>query len=129
MPRPHILIVEDDPFSQKLFTNIINNTYENLNISIVSNYEQARDLLLSNKKIKLAIIDIYLEGEKSGIDLLKFIKFSHPNTIVIITSSLTKDKAFDMMSSFDNLPTYLQKPFSPNECQTVLKNLKPSFED
>jgi response regulator of citrate/malate metabolism len=129
LTTPHILIVEDDPFSQRLFTNIINDTYQNLNISIVSSYEQARDVLSSNQKIKLAIIDIYLESEKSGIDLLKFIKFSHPHATVIITSSLSKDKAFDLMSSFDELPTYLQKPFSPKECQTVLKNLKPTFAE
>src|SRR5208283_2966046 len=79
-------------------------------------------MLIAQHYFDLAIIDLRL-GDGSGMDLLKELKDSRPDTVVlIITAFASTETAITAMKlgAYD----YVTKPFNIDEIRMVLKNIK-----
>ncbi len=69
----HILLVEDDP----VFQNLIRSFFPNLkNFQMAESVNEAKNLLRQNR-FDLILLDILLQGEKTGLDLIKFIRINN----------------------------------------------------
>ena len=119
--HPKALIVEDDPFSQKLFAHIIRDTFDGFKIIIAGNYDEAKRVLLTTNEVKFAIVDIFLGDSKSGLDLLNYLRLNGWDMPVMITSSVPHQTFHQMVNPRIKTPVYLQKPFQPKSCQFVLE--------
>lgn len=77
---------------------------------------------IKKQKPQIAILDIYLPGEISGIDVLKFIKEKCPQSYCIMVTKeddeSVKQKAIQL-GAF----TYLTKPLTIKELDKVLKKV------
>ncbi|MBT4761820.1 MAG: response regulator [Bdellovibrionaceae bacterium] len=120
----NILIVEDDLFSQKLFSHIISKiTLQRSNFIIADNYVDTIEKLQLNLHFNLAIVDVNLDGDLSGIDVFKVLHKKFNSIPVIMTSSLKKNKVESELSKFIHKPLFLQKPFTPQLCELIIQEI------
>lgn len=104
-------IVEDD----KLIAEIINKTLSRLGyetLPVATGYAEAMELI-EHHSPDLMLIDIYLEGNKDGIDLAKQINDSFQIPFIFLTSD-SQRATIDRAKSVTP-PAYLIKPFTPEE--------------
>lgn len=67
-----------------------------------------------------AILDLFLEGDKSGLDILKFIKEKFPSIRTIVASGIMDDPMQDMMKG--NEPdVYMKKPYSLEDLSKTIE--------
>jgi len=67
-----------------------------------------------------AILDLFLEGNKSGLDILKFIKENFPSVKTIVASGIMDDPMQEMMKG--NEPDiYLKKPYSLEDLSKTIE--------
>ncbi len=85
--NPKIFIVEDDPFYQNILLNEVK-SHTHTKIQIYNNGEEC--LKNMDKNPDIVLLDYNLESKLNGIEVLKKIKASHPNTEVIMLSSQEK---------------------------------------
>ena len=94
-----------------------------------TSFEQAEELLASDTRIDLAIIDVRLKENKpddiSGMDLLSRIRERSPNTPVIMTSAYqTIEYRLEAMER--GAAAFLKKPLQPDEIKNAFRQvLKP----
>jgi len=69
-----VLIVEDDLSSQIYYTHLLEDQYD---LHLVTNVADAKTALKQHE-YSVAIVDISLPGDESGIDLIKFIQDKYP---------------------------------------------------
>lgn len=103
-----ILIVEDDivirTIEKAVLSELTPFIYE------ASNFEKAMEII-NRQSIDLIVLDINLNGSKSGLELLEQIRKQNKNVYVIIISDTGKIKESYCRESDD----YLAKPFKPDE--------------
>ncbi len=99
-----VLLVEDDNFIRKIQKGLMLE-YTN-QIEEASSYEEAIKIV-KNQNINLIILDIELDGEKTGLDFLKEIRKSL-DTYVIVISKMEEDlEAYDLGAD-----DYMRKPYN-----------------
>lgn len=119
-----VLIVEDDPFSQKLFSHMANDVFPECQILIAPDYNEARKLLIENENFDLAVIDVFLDGDRSGIDVLNFLRRTNTNISILMTSNLPPETFYDLANPNLPKPVYLRKPFHPDSCRYIMEELQ-----
>ncbi len=119
-----ILVVEDDRFSQSLLTNIIDEHIENTKVVTAKSYSDAKKIIASNSPpLQLVILDIFLEGHKTGFDLLKWLETSiHPPKI-LISSVLERGRILQMTKQCQLDLSYINKPAHPEKYIAIIKSL------
>ena len=96
-------------------------------------YNNAEDALKEiNNNVNLWILDIMLQGELTGLDLIKKIKESKTKEAVIFTSA--RDQDIDKIEGLElGSDDYLSKPYSPKELmlriKAVLRRVFPNAEN
>lgn len=92
MEKPHILIIDDDPYLLKTLADILRgNGYETMT-AIDGAEGFAR---LGERPVNLVLIDLGLP-DISGIDILNYVKIQYPGTdAIILTGNATLDAAID----------------------------------
>lgn len=117
MNKVKILVVEDEIIIADDICDALNNLgYEALEPAINYNEAIAR---IEEEKPDIAILDIYLSGKKTGIDIAKKIRDSYNFPFIFLTSNsdtLTVNQAKEVMP-----PAYLVKPFSKDELYTSIE--------
>jgi len=112
-----VLIVEDEfPIALDIESRLENMEYDV--VGIANSYDDALPFLLE-EEIDIAILDVNLEEEKSGIDLGKLIlkKFNLPIVyLTAYTDSLTFDKALEA-----DPMGYITKPFKDADLHSSLQ--------
>ena len=99
-----VLLVEDDNFIRKIQKGLMLE-YTN-DIEEASSYEEAIKIV-KNQNINLIILDIELDGEKTGLDFLREIRKSL-DTYVIVISKMEEDlEAYDLGAD-----DYMRKPYN-----------------
>ena len=99
-----VLLVEDDNFIRKIQKGLMLE-YTN-DIEEASSYEDAIKIV-KNQNIDLIILDIELDGEKTGLDFLREIRKSL-DTYVIVISKMEEDlEAYDLGAD-----DYMRKPYN-----------------
>ena len=75
----------------------------------------------SDAPYSLVITDIFLEGELTGFDVWLECQELYPDMPFVITSHLSFDRYFSILSGARNCPVYLPKPLTVSRCQTILE--------
>jgi len=126
MDKPiNILIVEDNV----LIADDMQMMLEDMGYMIAANvtsYEKAVEAL-ANNSIDLALLDIQLATEKTGIDIGRHIREKYNIPFVFVTSNSDKDtinKAKDVKPN-----GYLVKPFEEKDLFTTIEITMSNFQD
>ena len=114
----HILIVEDEPtIACDIALNLEDHGY-NI-VRIVHSVPDALEVLKLNPKIDLVMLDINLEGEKTGIDLAKILDFEFGIPFIFLTSYADKDTLNKAADTFPS--SYLVKPYKESDLAPAVK--------
>lgn len=112
-----IFLVEDDPNISSLLKSYLEN--EGYFVNVYTSKKSALSHL--NEEAHLYILDIMLETDMSGYDILKEIRAKN-NTPAIFISA--RDKDYDKILGFEiGADDYIAKPFSPREVVLRVNNL------
>ncbi len=112
-----ILIVEDEHLvALQISDMLIKTGYQVL--PVVTNYEEAI-VLLHSEKPDIAILDINLEGNKTGIDLARYINENIQIPFIFLTIQ-TNSKILQQAKVL-NPPAYLVKPFKKEDLYTSIE--------
>ncbi len=116
MAKAKILIVEDDPFSVQLLRhNLKNYPAEILPVSATA--EDALKIALEYEP-DVALVDIYLAGDQTGIEASKAIQDNFDIPIIYLTG-YSSEEVFQSAKATDPFG-YLLKPFTPKELTVTL---------
>lgn len=111
MNKKKILIVEDDKLNQLAYLGILSKIYDL--VICGDNYEFDKALTLDT--YDLFIVDLALNCEKDGIDLIKELrlmnKYSDSPIIVVTAFALRKDKENSLAAGAN---MFMTKPFDKN---------------
>ncbi len=105
----HILIIEDE----LILADYLRSSLENMGYDVAGiacSYEASVELI-DTLPVDLAIIDIQLEGEKSGIDVARYIRRKYEFMPFIYLSSYLDKETIESIK-LTNPAGYLTKPFT-----------------
>ena len=112
-----ICLVEDE----KNLNNLITTYLKKAGYEVIS-LTRGIDALNLNEKIDLWILDIMLEDDISGYDIIKKIRESNDIVPVIFTSA--RDKDLDKIIGLElGSDDYITKPYSPKELVLRVNNM------
>lgn len=122
-----ILLVEDDPTCETLLKRAIHAIDPSAQVSTQESAEAAtcaiQQGIQAGYKYDLIILDIFLAGKRTGIELWESIQYRFPATPILITSSLPLENFFKSIGRSSVAPPFLPKPFQLGECQQILTGL------
>ncbi len=123
-----ILVVEDDHEMCALVAGVIFSIDAEAEVDWASSAERARALLARRAVRKespydLVLVDIFLEGEASGLDFWKDLQQQLPEVPIVMTSCMPMHKFFTAVGPGVVAPPFLEKPFKPAECRRVFQAL------
>lgn len=103
----HILVVEDDPQIAESLTDMLE-ILDHKVVGVCASFEEAVNEL-DKEETELALLDIQIKGEKSGIDLAEYIRANHPIPFIFTTAYADNDtiKKASMHSPYG----YIVKPY------------------
>ena len=127
-----ILIVEDDLELSAVLDGVIASIDPEAEVDWVTSAEQAYFLLeekswQEGRPYDLALVDIFLEGETTGLELWRHLQHSLPNVPIVITSAMPVHKFFDALGENTISPPFLAKPFKAGECRQLLEGLLTGY--
>ena len=117
MNKIKVLVVEDEAITAMQVYDILDELGYNV-IEPVTNYEDAVEILLKEKP-DIALLDIKLEGERSGIDIADYIKKNFDIPYIFLTSK-ADPRTLDQVKQL-NPPAYLMKPFNHDDLYTSIE--------
>ena len=106
-----ILVVDDEPIFQKLITNALKST--GCEIDIAGDGYIAIEKIKQNKYI-LAIIDLVMPGAVNGIDVIRKLKKTNPETPIIVCSGYGSSSIQNRIEKA-GADDFIFKPFSPDQ--------------
>ena len=113
-----VLIVEDDVTMEPLWKYVIEAAAPGASIKWVTTEEAAEKLIASrlhmSEEFDLIIADIFLSGNKTGIDLWK--RYGKGNTQFLLMSAVSPTKFAKLLGVGEPSPLYVQKPLNPIAC-------------
>ena len=113
-----IALVEDE----KDLNNLIKAYLEKEGYTVISYYNGTDAINNITEDIHLWILDIMLEGDISGYDIIKKIREKDTNIPVIFTSA--RDKELDKIIGLElGSDDYITKPYSPKELVLRVNNI------
>jgi len=120
LAKQKILVVEDDFTSQELFKLLLGRQYE---VSVCDE-ETAFIAILQKTKVDLVLMDISLRGEKSGLELIKYLRqhnHEHKFTPIVCYSAhvFSQDKINALNAGAD---IFLAKPVSNEVLVETIEN-------
>lgn len=130
-----MLIVDDEPDVHDLTRiGLKRFTFDGEDLEIISAYsaEQAREILQSNQTFAIAMIDVVMETEEAGLDLVRFIRqelgLLHIR-LIIRTGQPGKAPERYVIDNFD-IDDYKEKTDLTNlKMYTTIRNLIKSYRD
>ena len=115
-----IALVEDEKDLNKLLKNYLEN--EGYEVESFTKGQDALTFIEENNDIQLWILDIMLEDDISGYDIIKKVKEKNEETPVIFSSA--RDESIDKIVGLElGSDDYLAKPYSPKELVLRVKNI------
>jgi DNA-binding response OmpR family regulator len=124
----NILIVEDESLVALEISNYIKELGYNV-VGIAASADRAIELV-ENKSVDLILMDVYLKGEKDGIEAASKIRQEHHIPVIYI-SAFSDDETLERAIATNPI-SYLTKPFNRKELQVAIKialNRKRRRED
>jgi two-component system phosphate regulon response regulator PhoB len=127
--KPKILLIEDEASIVELVKyNLSKNDFI---VETVSDGEEAINIIFSNKKFDLIIVD-WMLPHLSGIELCRRIRKDKKTKNIPLIMLTARGEEEDRLRGFEaEVDDYITKPFSVNELiariKAVLKRLRPIF--
>jgi two-component system response regulator HydG len=90
-------------------------------VSLSKNAEEAMQAI-ENEIPDFAVLDLFLEGEKNGLDILKYIKEKYPSIKTIVASGIIEGTIKAEMNGCKP-DIFLQKPYSLEDLFNKIKIL------
>jgi serine phosphatase RsbU (regulator of sigma subunit) len=119
-----VLIIEDDAFIALLLKEYLNKWGGYEVVDVIADGQIAIDQFTSLNP-DLMLVDIHLEGDLSGIDVVSKIKEKHSLPVLYITADLSDEI---VTSSLDTEPSgYLIKPFEENQLKATVESSISTF--
>ncbi len=119
--RPlNLAIVEDDESIQSLISSSLLSTIENVNIIKFKNGREAiyelweKDSGLFSTLDGL-FLDIYLEDNTSGLDILDYCQFVPSNIPIVLMSAYFNGEHLNSIAKLEKDPILMRKPFFPQD--------------
>lgn len=124
--RLKVLVVEDDFAMQPLWERIIHAVSPRAIIRWAHSEEGAEALIENRRQagesFDLIVTDIFLDGERNGVDLWK--KYGGEETLFLFTSGISPKEFSKMIGDYENeYPVLLQKPVRPRESADSIRML------
>lgn len=126
-PRFSALIVEDDMSSMHMLDVALQSTGQFTKLDWATSAEEAMRFLQGRMKggrplpYDLIIIDIFLDGRRTGVDLWNFLNEESLESMpVIMTSGISEEKFADLMGRYSIMPKFLRKPFQMRRCMDTI---------
>ena len=116
-----IFIIEDELLIAEMLKEMLLDLNYNV-VGIANNYDGAVEFLSQNQKPYLCLVDINLESEKNGFDLVKIIKEQYQIPFIFLTSYSDK-KTIQEAVSYEP-EAYIIKPFKNNDLFTTIEIAK-----
>ena len=134
-----ILVVDDDAIVRQAVRSLLSKDYY---VMEAENYKQALDIFSKND-ISLALVDIYLEDTKTGIDLLVELKKAEKILPVIMLSSASdadtivkcmKLGAYDYIAkhdlpNYDDLTIKIHNCFKKEKDNLIIEEFERTFDE
>ncbi len=130
-----VLVVEDDYSMHPMWESIIRSVDKDAIIR-QAHTESGAEILIEKQRLlgqdfDLVVSDIFLDGDKNGVDLWR--KYGKEQTLFLFTSSISKPDFVKMIGEDENeFPVLLQKPVRSLRSAEVLRtllNFKDFFTD
>jgi DNA-binding response OmpR family regulator len=120
----HILVVEDDPKTQRVLSDKLQ--VAGYNVSIVGNSQAALDEIQRDGLPHLAVVDIRLpESDTGGLDLAAEL-YKRNVPIIMITAFDSPQTVLNSLAVADD---YIRKPFEPDELIARVKRVLSRVSD
>lgn len=119
--RPKALIVEDDVFAQKYFRKVLNDRFPDMQTTVVSGYDEALSAVLREGPFDIVILDIFLSGDRNGLQIYETFQNMNTKPVILMTSALDPETYRSLFPPGSVPPPFLQKPFHPDECASIVE--------
>jgi len=129
VPVGQILIVEDDASTLQLIKKAAREAYELIRVVSFGSADDALWYLEYLKRNRqsgpdLAVVDIFLKGERDGFSVCKFIAEEFPETTIVVASSMHPETFHEKTQVMDKVPSFFSKPFKLRELIKYFRNFK-----
>lgn len=115
-----IALVEDEKSLNELITSYLEK--ENYEVINFTKGSDALNYIENNNDINLWILDIMLEDDVTGFDIIKFIREKNDQIPIIFSSA--RDESIDKIMGLElGGDDYIAKPYSPKELVLRVKNI------
>lgn len=115
----HILVVDDEPVNQQVLANHL--AFSNFRLSQALNGQQALDLLASDTKFDLVLLDIMMP-RMSGYEVCAVIRQRYLPSELPVIMVTAKNQVSDLVTGFaSGANDYIAKPFSKDELLARIK--------
>ena len=106
--KPLVMVVEDDPNSQMLVKFFLRDNYDTyFAVSVTEAKEK-----LDNQPVELILLDLSLEGQENGLDLVRYLRktkrWKDILIIAVTAHAFTADREKCLAAGCDD---YLAKPY------------------
>lgn len=116
-----VLVVEDDGSSYSLFEKLILHQDRKTQVDRVTHFDGALDMLTSGSKIdsslpySLVIADVFLDGDRTGLEVIDLCRTLFPIMPAIVTSAADRASLKRILPNWPLTSPFLKKPFSPQQ--------------
>ncbi len=118
LPRPRILVAEDDRNMRTLITTVLGESELAFDVVAVENAHEAMDFV-ENNDVAVVVTDLRMPGA-DGLDLLAFVKANSAGTqVVLVTGHATVESAVQALKS--GAYDYILKPFDTDDMRRVVE--------
>jgi DNA-binding NtrC family response regulator len=122
------LMAEDDPHMSVILYEVLQCIDPNIRVENFSSAEDAAKRLSIKAQINpshpysFMIVDIFLSGKETGLDLCNYSQKTFPELPIIITSIMPPSSIREAYQDKTPLPDFLSKPFTVKECFDFFNN-------
>ncbi len=122
-----VLLVEDDLDLSAVLNRVIFSIDPAIILDWCTSAEEAVQIVGSD--YDLIIADVYLDGEKSGLELWRICQKKNVNAKIIFTSATNREKVFQHSPIIERSCLFIQKPFAIEDCRAlIVQTLFPELE-
>ena len=116
--KKKIMIVDDSAVIHSLLKNIL----KDVRCTVIDAFNSTDAFEKFDKELPdIILMDIIMERQLSGVDVLKDIKMHSPNTVVIMVTSLRKNEDVIKQCVEAGADEYISKPFNREDILSALK--------
>lgn len=116
MSNPIVALIEDDPLLRAPLAYALHGA--GFDVVSAANGPEALSMLLEDRRVSVAVVDICLPGRMDGLTVLREARRFNPKLKALITSGAPPDE--------ETGAPFLSKPFRPEQLVEAIRSLLDS---